>query len=553
MAVVVTTTMAMLVAMAMCGVSVRTVGSSAPGSDMFTALSDLQAAVSSEKRLVQKLGEYLSLEEARLEHLRRFLNKVQRAHERAYDARVAGTEGAVPTNPLDAFGLIKRLHLEWARVVHSPAADDNMRVLEESYAEGPVPGAVDLEGAARALMRAQDVYALDTRALAAGRFRSQAPSLALGATVAARLSADDCFHLGKVAYEEGDWYHSLPWLELSALGFRARRGSPRRLEDHASMVDALDHLAFTHFKIGNIQKAMNLSAELLSYEPAHQRVLKNLQKYVKMLGSAGEREVAPSPVGRPRSTHPRTRDAYEYLCRTHGNQRYAYRDPRFGCSYEDNGSPLLRLQPVKQELLSLRPRVLLFHDFVRDHETERIKQLAAPMLQRSVVASSGQQTTVSYRISKSAWLKQEQDAVIRRLDRRVAAITGLDTGPQHAEQLQVSNYGIAGHYEPHYDHATSENSSLYRMPAGNRVASILIYLSSVEVGGSTAFIYKNFSVPVIKNAAVFWWNLKRSGEADGDTLHAGCPVLVGNKWVANKWVRAFGQEFCRPCSLDPRE
>lgn len=33
-----------------------------------------------------------------------------------------------------------------------------------------------------------------------------------------------------------------------------------------------------------------------------------------------------------------------------------------------------------------------------------------------------------------------------------------------------------------------------------------------------------------QNAALFWWNLHRSGEGDGDTLHAGCPVLVGDKW-----------------------
>lgn len=35
---------------------------------------------------------------------------------------------------------------------------------------------------------------------------------------------------------------------------------------------------------------------------------------------------------------------------------------------------------------------------------------------------------------------------------------------------------------------------------------------------------------LFQNAALFWWNLHRSGEGDSDTLHAGCPVLVGDKW-----------------------
>ena len=31
-------------------------------------------------------------------------------------------------------------------------------------------------------------------------------------------------------------------------------------------------------------------------------------------------------------------------------------------------------------------------------------------------------------------------------------------------------------------------------------------------------------------AAVFWYNLQRSGEADRLTLHGACPVLFGTKW-----------------------
>ncbi|CAF3459361.1 unnamed protein product [Rotaria socialis] len=30
-----------------------------------------------------------------------------------------------------------------------------------------------------------------------------------------------------------------------------------------------------------------------------------------------------------------------------------------------------------------------------------------------------------------------------------------------------------------------------------------------------------------------------------------CPVLIGNKWVATKWIHEYGQEFRRRCSLDP--
>lgn len=63
----------------------------------------------------------------------------------------------------------------------------------------------DLEGAARAVMRLQDVYSLSVKGLARGRFQSiskaQLPDI-YSPGQAFSLSADDCFHIGKVS---GGW------------------------------------------------------------------------------------------------------------------------------------------------------------------------------------------------------------------------------------------------------------------------------------------------------------------------------------------------------------
>ena len=44
-----------------------------------------------------------------------------------------------------------------------------------------------------------------------------------------------------------------------------------------------------------------------------------------------------------------------------------------------------------------------------------------------------------------------------------------------------------------------------------------------------ALFFFFFFLPIQGDAA-FWWNLKRSGDGDDSTRHAGCPVLVGSKW-----------------------
>lgn len=40
---------------------------------------------------------------------------------------------------------------------------------------------------------------------------------------------------------------------------------------------------------------------------------------------------------------------------------------------------------------------------------------------------------------------------VARVSQRIEDMTGLSTST--AEELQVVNYGIGGHYEPHYDFA----------------------------------------------------------------------------------------------------
>lgn len=140
-------------------------------------------------------------------------------------------------------------------------------------------------------------------------------------------------------------------------------------------------------------------------------------------------------------------------------------------------------------------------------------------------------------------------------------MTGLTQ--ETAEPLQVQNYGIGGHYSPHWDHVIKRHIQ-FDGP-GNRIATVLLYvsinitlndcfnklsslkLSDVEKGGATAFPYLKLLIDVQKGSAAFWYNLKPSGQGDYETRHAGCPVLLGSKWVANKWIREHGQEFRRPC------
>ena len=134
--------------------------------------------------------------------------------------------------------------------------------------------------------------------------------------------------------------------------------------------------------------------------------------------------------------------------------------------------------------------------------------------------------------------------------RKANHLTGLNM--ETSEELQVSNYGIGGHYEPHFDFARKEEKNAFAsLGTGNRIATWLMYESDVEQGGATVFPHLGISLKPKKGSVVFWYNLLANGEGDEMTRHAACPVLAGTKWVSNFWIHERGQEFTRPCSTDP--
>ncbi|KAM4742193.1 prolyl 4-hydroxylase subunit alpha-3 isoform 3-T3 [Anableps anableps] len=343
--------------------------------EMYTSLQNVKQAIDVERKLTDYLRTYIDSELERLEDIKRFYAKVSDLHSELYKGPAAAT-----TNPLVAFTLVKRLHSEWLNVVYSNEAQENTQTLRSKYEEEEayLPKVEDLRGAAKGLMRLQDVYSLQVSSLVKGRFQRVSNGGVIDVcspAVSVSLSGDDCFLVGKVAYEQEDYYHSVQWLEESVRLFRGPGGqwSP---ENEGTLEDALDHLAFSHFKTGNVSYALSLSHELLHHDPMNGRVLQNVEKYEKLLGSAGPSRGC--SLRRPSSSYLRTRDAYERLCLTQGSQPMHFENPRLFCDHFTNNSPALLLQPVRREVLSLQPHVVLYHDFITDAEAEDIKRLAQP-------------------------------------------------------------------------------------------------------------------------------------------------------------------------------
>ena len=68
--------------------------------------------------------------------------------------------------------------------------------------------------------------------------------------------------------------------------------------------------------------------------------------------------------------------------------------------------------------------------------------------------------------------------------------------------------------------------------------TVLVYLQSQEVGGGTAFPSCGLAVCPQPGSAVIFRNVDVTGRRDPASLHAGLPVVQGEKVVMTYWQRA---------------
>ena len=78
----------------------------------------------------------------------------------------------------------------------------------------------------------------------------------------------------------------------------------------------------------------------------------------------------------------------------------------------------------------------------------------------------------------------------------------------------------------------------------------MIFLSTVEAGGHTIFPLLGLTVPPREGSALFWHTVNSAGDSDQRMKHLGCPVVHGDKWIVNKWVKWHHHMFSHPCHVN---
>jgi len=191
-------------------------------------------------------------------------------------------------------------------------------------------------------------------------------------------------------------------------------------------------------------------------------------------------------------------------------------------------------------VLNRDPQIFLIENFLQPGEAEYMRQIAAPLLQPSTVADGSEYYAKSNtRTSSSAYLEPQHDAVVACVEQRAVSLASVSLSS--CEPLQVVSYTKDQEFKPHYDWFDAEHlTDHWAKKAGQRYVTILPYLQVEDLeGGETDFPQLNITIPPHKDAAIMWYNLHFDGREDHRTLHAGRPVVAGQKTAVNIWMRQF--------------
>uniref|UniRef100_A0A182PQA7 procollagen-proline 4-dioxygenase n=1 Tax=Anopheles epiroticus TaxID=199890 RepID=A0A182PQA7_9DIPT len=466
--------------------------------EYFSSTEQMRQLLKLEQSLITSLDRYIKLHEQKIEFLQRQRNLLENELKKGLKDDVE-----YASNPVSAFLLVNRLVTEWNRIRTFMDMDVGAKLQNNTV----MPTDEDVLGVVEGLARLQDIYELNAREMASGKL--------LDRKIGRQLKTSECYEIGNKLTAAKNYRHAVNWLRESLRLWTT--DSPG-----ISKVEVMNALSYALSQQGEYEEALEFTQKVLKLQPDNQRALSSKEPLEKWIVYKKEHGLPP-PVPETYAKN------YPSLCRG-DNQQSAKDLAKLRCRYEHNRTPFLRISPLKLEEVNLDPVIVVYHEMISNKEIDALINIAKPLLHRSMVGDDQKRTVSKTRTSSNAWLDDAMHPVVRSISKRTEDMT--DLAMSAAEQLQVGNYGVGGHYLPHYDYGVPEDGKeVYpAIGKGNRIATVMYYLSDVAIGGATVFPHLGVGIFPKKGSAIFWYNLHANGTVDTRTLHGACPVLLGSKW-----------------------
>lgn len=209
---------------------------------------------------------------------------------------------------------------------------------------------------------------------------------------------------------------------------------------------------------------------------------------------------------------------------------------------------------IPYQILSWYPRILVFPAFIDNSTAAHIIALAKRRMAPSGLAwrkDEKPDANQQVRTSSGVFVSSEEDTsgLMYKLEDKIAQVTLLP--PSHGEAFNVLRYEFNQKYDSHMDTFDPKD---FGPQYSQRMATMLLYLSDVQEGGETIFKREGrngdrkpvtdwasceedaFKYKPRMGDAVLFYSLDPDLKINPRSLHGGCPVKKGEKWVATRWI-----------------
>jgi prolyl 4-hydroxylase len=387
-------------------------------------------------------------------------------------------------------------------------------------------------------------------------------SLKQAQALASAGDADAQYALSSVLHDRGQFDESLHWLRLAA----KQNLAPARMTLATLLMDgrrcARDR-----------QQAIELLQPLAATEPHANLLLSELHGFAALGGAGGEAALrylaaaarmgdagALRQLGLLGAWHRRWDLARPLLDASARRGDAAAAHALAGLDAEHSGGaeegahpldwPLLErslpqlaadIELPAVETLNGTPLVRRFRAVIPPLVLDFVIRLAAPLVQRSMIvdARTGEMRADPMRTSSHVTLgPREHDHVLEAIERCISRVSGLPA--LNGEFLQILRYRPGEEFRPHVDYFNESGASAYRSLAdgGQRAQTVLLYLNADYTGGGTFFSRLRLQVEPRPGDLLHFHNLAADGLGHQDSLHAGLPVVSGEKWLLSQWIRS---------------
>lgn len=188
----------------------------------------------------------------------------------------------------------------------------------------------------------------------------------------------------------------------------------------------------------------------------------------------------------------------------------------------------------RRHVVSTLPEIVLVEGLLAPEECQHIIAISEARVEPSfVVGGAGAWRDPGRTSHDCNYLPGEEDLVLNRINRRIAAATG--TRYDWGEPLHILRYAPGQEYRLHMDTIPGA--------ANQRLWTALVYLNGGYEGGETDFPALDLRIEGAMGDALLFRSLDGEGRPDPRTQHAGLPVTAGVKWLASRWIRQGPHDY----------